>query len=285
MDISWTSNSIASVVYAAARMSAWGPVRRLNPAFEPMASCARELELQIAAADGSSATIWQVLLANAFGSKNAEEFYKRVEARPDTRGIGGDELRKCEAAFNKCCPNFASEIQYRELPLRNNWGAEGPGLLHGVCRMAGVEPPVDALVCIVQPISAGGGTVLADSAVPSVIIEAVMTNENPLLSETMRLAWLLATANCESDCEMRSLSLIPVTLAVGEELGVTRLDGQTVADAVAEWANQLLETPGNPSDSDVGRALWQWWRESQAEIESNGVASCLRRLKTLVASL
>ncbi len=287
MDIRWTNNATLTAIYTAARLTTWRPVGNVNPVLESMAGPARLLESEIDSAAGSADKLWRALLAEAaecegLGNGDADAFYARVSSAEVTRSITVDCLRKCVAAFNECCPNFKCEMQYRELPLRNNWGAEGPGLFRSICKIAGLEPSASAIVCMVQPVSEGGGVVLGVNDAQRVLFEAVMTNENPLLSETMRLAWLLALASVDSHASIQALAMIPLTLFVGEELGITRLDERTVETALAAWGDGPVSLLFSRNERS-GQMLWQWWQEHESSIQSGGFASSVSELQTRFA--
>src|SRR5690606_13903802 len=96
-----------------------------------------------------------------------------------------------QRAFDSAVPDAIDQIELRSAPLRELWDARGGGLLAGIGRLTEPELIVQqADVLLLKPALGGAGS--AHLPYNSVSIEAVLTNPQAALPETLRLAWLLA---------------------------------------------------------------------------------------------
>ncbi len=123
-------------------------------------------------------------------------------------------------------------------PLQSAWEARGPGLLAMIKRSTDADFLVESAgIVLVQPVVGGDG--LAHLYTNRVHIEAVLTDIDRALPETLRLAWLLGQLNLDRPIysdrvhghalgEVAELALMPVVLAAAEEVELTRLSVDTL---------------------------------------------------------
>ncbi len=168
-----------------------------------------------------------------------------------------------ETAVRQALPNMMEDLSLRLRPMREQWEAHGPGLLHCIARWT--DPRIiaqQAQVILVHPSLGGGGS--AHVAFNNALIEAVLTNPTEELPEMLRLAWLLSQLNLDlpmfSDTihgkrlpHVAELAMIPVTLKAAEELDLLQLDPETIDLALNAWH---VVTPPDVDPVDV---LWRWW--------------------------
>ncbi len=168
------------------------------------------------------------------------------------------ESKSLYAAKN---PKLLSELALRGGPLRELWEARSPGVLAGIARQFEPGVLVDAAdVILVQPVLGGGGR--AHLLYNSIRIEAVLTNANPELPETVRMAWLLAALNfdlpkyCDNlrggaSSPVIRLALLPSTLAAAEDVELVRDPTSLLPRAIEQW---------NLGDAALAEPLAAWWR-------------------------
>lgn len=105
-------------------------------------------------------------------------------------GILG-RLADARLAMRETFPKLADQLPLRARPLRELWEAGGPGILREMGRLTTAKlVPTRATLQLVQPARGGDGGLLADG--DAVWMEAVLTNPDPAIPETLRLAWLIA---------------------------------------------------------------------------------------------
>ena len=153
-------------------------------------------------------------------------------------------------------PRFAQEreLELRVRPLREQWEAYGPGMLHRVRRSSAPNRPA-MVICIPPSGNLGGGWPLLppspDQANPAsqdrpiqVVMQAVLTNPHPSLPECVRLAWLLLVAEAwASDSQEPWVAaakrdpreLIAPVLEAAEWVELVRADEATLALASRVW--------------------------------------------------
>ena len=184
-----------------------------------------------------------------------------------------DAARAILDAFNRAVPTAARELELRVAPLREQWEARGPGLLHRVGKLT--EPGLiaqSADVVLLYPALGGGGRVIRTSP-GAVAIEAVLANPLPELPEVVRLGWLLAQLEfCghptstqfapDRLAEVGPLAILPAVLAVAEDLELIRSAEAALPRAIEAWHL-------GPADSAV---IADWWQRYQAEKPAWGAA-------------
>lgn len=286
VSITWNSNQSASVLYAAARTTRWQGYSEINPSFSGMSAAAQSLDNALHESKEDANQLWQNLLSIAVTSNSPLDIADQAIALGCFSHLDHKKLltalTQCTLAFHDCCPRFEEEMQYRQLPLRNLWEAEGPGLLHSIVERIGGTLPGFVSVCLTQPISPGGG--FANSNRSEIFAEAVLTHEDPRLPETLRLGWLLAqcskseslpiTPNREVDTH--ALALVPLTLSMGEQVGATTLNADVIQAALKNWAGGPHWRPHNFKHAEhMAEALHAWWSDVAAS-EADWDASILK---------
>ena len=173
-------------------------------------------------------------------------------------------ISSCEAIVRRRFPNMLQELNLRREPLQFAWEARGPGLLFMLGEAIGKELIAQsATVLLVQPMVGGDG--MAHLSTNRVHIEALLTDADHRLPETLRLAWLLGQLNLDlpgtsdgvhghSLDEVAELALLPPILAAAENVQLARLDTVTVQLALSLW----LRTPDERLEP-LANILSAWW--------------------------
>jgi hypothetical protein len=201
--------------------------------------------------------------------------------------LGGLRAAFLTAYRSTAVPNH-TELEDRELvdelllrgrPLMEQWEARGPGLLAQIRRSLNTNhtsPSNDAdenllveyaTITLVYPILGGHG--LAHRSVNTVTFEAVLTNPDPSLPETLRLAWLLAQLNLDlpkysehlpADRRelLGQLALLPPVLAAAEFVELAHLHESTLAQAITTWRIPIAADP-----AATATTLLTWWHTLQ----------------------
>ena len=196
-------------------------------------------------------------------------------------------------------PDFAEMMTLRQGPLRYQWEAYGPGMIHHIARLTEPELIVDvADVILVYPIVGGAGC--AHLSYNSVRLEAMLANPHPRLPEVVRLAWLLAQLHQDLPLYSESLAadrlpligalaMLPPVLTAAGEVELTRYESAVLAEALSAWlVGPALESlPVSGSDAATGAVadvLQDWWDTYQGSRPSWQVAlASLDRMLSAVA--
>ena len=147
-----------------------------------------------------------------------------------------------EAAWLRQQPNLVEELAVRGRPLREQWEARGPGLLRSITRLTDdmfLAPSAE--VVLVCPLVGGHGR--AHLHQNRVTLEAVLTNPQTELPETLRLGWLLAQLHLDVPTRsepvspqrlpwLASWATLPLVLAAAESVELARLDEVTLSSAI-----------------------------------------------------
>jgi hypothetical protein len=194
-------------------------------------------------------------------------------------------LDECRIAFQKRFPKLEQQLSLRSGPLKDRWETYGPGLLIQIAkRIWGASPPeswwpakVDCL--LVQPLRGGDGGF--DSGQSRVWLEAMLTDNDPVVSEIFRLAyWVtqvavgrhleatLATNVQPSEPEdfgsgthrpktlPWGLGCVPIVLGAGRDLEVLRAEELPIRRAIEMWRLGDRET------AQLVRDWWASWGDS-----------------------
>lgn len=194
-------------------------------------------------------------LTKVFGAARGAPFREPLAGR----------ISDLESVFTRVAPKSAEELPLRVEPLRMQWEARGPGLMAALARFT--EPELlaeQADVALVQPICGGGGR--AYRPYNTVLFEAVLTDAQPSLPETVRLAWLLSQLQLDlpryserlhrDELDRAAPSAMAVAaLAAAEEVELARCDAATLGAALELWRIRPAVPPSE---------LLAWWEECQA---------------------
>jgi len=195
----------------------------------------------------------------------------------DDQGEGRRHLERIICSVNevgegirRVLPGLRDELEHRIRPLREQWDARGPGLLHSLrSRTDDRLVLAEASVFVVHPILGGDGAV--DPVHSALRIEALLTNTVPGLPEVVRLGWLLGQLAChrlanapgEQPTSRRrrlvELAMVPATLAAAETVELVECNAETIRLAIVAWQH-------GPSDEDAtsvennAQQVWTWWQ-------------------------
>jgi hypothetical protein len=240
---------------------------RLEPAMGPAARLK-------SAIDGSGAPpgrMWRLLTGLSGQSQSPAQIAEialvksigRVDRLGGTAASLAGAIADVQTAVRVAVPGLAEELALRERPLREQWEARGPGLLHQVATLTEPElMPEQADVLLVHP--AFGGAGMAHLPFNSVRIEAVLANPHAELPEIVRLAWLLSqlqldlpllSENIHADRlpHVARLAMLPVTLKAAETVELVRYSPQLIGQALAAWHVSV------PPGVDAVTMLGDWW--------------------------
>lgn len=269
MELRWLVSFSASCIHAAEAV-AHGRLIADPRIAEAIAEPAQLLRQTIASAGLPRTPFWRHLAGLSVVTDNAQQLAERAilktvgatRAASVTSDIAA-VIRGLESAVRRAIPTLLDDLSLRTRPMREQWEAHGPGILHALGRWTAPELIVpQAEVVLVHPSLGGGGS--AHLPYNNVLIEAVLTNPVPELPEFLRLGWLLSQLNLDlpmySDSvhgkrlpHVAELAMLPPTLKAGEELGLLQLDPTTIDLALRSW---YVVTP---SDFDPVDVLWRWW--------------------------
>jgi hypothetical protein len=193
-------------------------------------------------------------------TRSSEPFIQRLTGR----------VRDLEVAYrnlhaSRQGPPLVEELEIRSGPLREQWQAYGPGLLHQIGQMT--EPDLiaeSAEIVLVQP--AVGGHGVAHLGNNRVTFEAVLTNPVPELPEVVRLAWLLAQLQLDLPRFGERIArdrlpvvamhaLLPPTLAAVREMEIALLGDDSIRKALDAW-----HVGDSGSRESRAQALGDWWQ-------------------------
>ncbi|MGN6545216.1 MAG: hypothetical protein ACTHK7_09225 [Aureliella sp.] len=275
MELRWQPSFDLSAMHAAWALASGK--RFVDPALaEELAPAATELDRLARQAGVPASMFWRQLLALSAEFPSNEQLAERVLSRlqPGTPSASSTaELARavaaCEAVMRRRFPRMLEELALRVGPMQGVWEARGPGLL----RMLGNITDPDfivpsATISLVQPVVGGDGA--AHLLTNRVHIEALLTDVDPRLPETLRLAWLLGQLNLDRPvysenvhghrlAEVAELALLPAIIHAAEELQVTQLAPQTIELALALW----LRTP-EERIAPLAEILMAWWETASA---------------------
>jgi len=270
MQLRWKASFSASCLHAAASLSEGLPVidtsiaAVLQPATDALL---RELQ----ACSPATESMLPLLVGLAAECENNRQLIEMAVTR--SQGAGAinaatiSRLAGCiaglEAAWLREQPTLVDELVVRGRPLREQWEARGPGLLHAMTKLTFenfIAPSAE--VVLVSPLVGGHGR--AHLLSNRVTLEAVLTNPNPELPETLRLGWLLAQLNLDVPIlsepvsqyrlpRLASLATLPLVLDAAESVELAKCDEATLAHALACW--HLAP----PLADETPRLLLDWW--------------------------
>lgn len=268
MLLNWRPHLTLSSIHAAWCLAS--PKSPCPPQAEPLRDSAAHLHQLVCELDIPTERLWDSLISLAPTEEGLSGYAARVlkncsrSAETDARAIEF-AVRECKLQFQRAFPKYMEEIRLRQEPLKQMWEAQGPGLLFQAGKLT--DPSLiaeNAEVILVQPIRGGSG--YAHLRTNRVHVEAVLTNTNPVLPETMRLAWLLSRLDFErpifselvNSFQLRVLSalaMLPPILVAAQEIGISEYSTDVVSTALDEW--------GIESDSVKREAIVQilavWW--------------------------
>lgn len=271
MELRWKASFSASCLHAAASMSEGLPVAdstiatALQPAVEALTG-------ELYACGFAVDSTLPLLVGLAADYENNRQLIEMAARR--TQGAGAlseaniSRLAGCitdlEAAWLCEQPGLVEELAVRGRPLREQWEARGPGLLHAITKLT-VENFIapSAEVVLVSPLVGGHGR--AHLLSNRVTFEAVLTNPYPELPETLRLGWLLSQLNLDVPVlsepvsqhrlpRLARIATLPLVLAAAESVELATLDKATLARAIECW----YLAPSLPDETP--QKLLNWWQ-------------------------
>jgi hypothetical protein len=183
-------------------------------------------------------------------------------------------IKDCRRHFDSQFPRYSQEVVLRAIPLQELWEAQGHGLLIQIGQQTEPSLLVDyAEIILVQPMLGGMG--YANQATNRVHLEAVLTNLDDGLPETVRLAWLLSQLDLERPVYseqihgerlqlVSALAMIPPAISAACELGLCRGEPDEPHHELYQQAFRLW-LPGSGASLGEGTPdnLAAWWETYQ----------------------
>jgi hypothetical protein len=270
IQLRWLASVSASCLHAAEGLCR-GRAAADRGFAEALLEPARGLSQEIKAAGLPAPVFWRHLTALAAGIENNRQLAevtltKTVGGIAQTQAVAArfaGWIAAIEAAALRAAPKLLDELALRGEPLRQQWEARGPGLLHHIGRLTDERLFVESAdVILLRPTFGGGGA--AHLQYNSVRIEAVLANPVAELPEVVRLAWLLAQLNIDLPLfselvhrdrlpHIAALAMLPPTLLAAEHVELSRSTPQTIAAALTAWNLPV------PADVDLVAILGDWW--------------------------
>ena len=270
MQIRWRPSFSASCLHAAASIAAGLPIADTataangQPAVDALCGELQACGLPV----DSTLELLIGLAADYEGNRQLIEVASKQLQSPEkfsdttTNRLAGC-ITDLEAAVRRHQPNIVEELAVRGRPLREQWEARGPGLLHAVKKLTEENFLVEsAEVILALPIVGGHGRAHLRSN--RVTLEGVLTHPDPELPETLRLGWLLSQLNLDLPMHsetvpstrlptLASLATLPLVLAAAEQVELARCDEITLKRALQSW-----HLPTNLPNEVVAKLL-DWW--------------------------
>jgi hypothetical protein len=277
MELQWKANANLSAMHTAWCIAQFP---------EYVHQCDERLRLAGLTLDGLSEQFrvpkqrfWEQLLTLAptvdFSGDLAERLMVRVGLASDTqRSLLASALKDARRLFDAAYPKYVQEVPLRAGPLRSLWEAQGPGILHFIRRLTQEDLIVGhAEVVLVQPIVGGIG--YAHLQTNRIHLEGLLTNADPELPETLRVAWLLAQLDFERPVyseminafrlrPVAGLSLLPAVLQAGEELELCRYAPELLEKAIQLWHVDTFGLAPNVA-AQVVSTWWETYQVSRPE--------------------
>ncbi len=232
---------------------------------------AQGLHQEMRAAKLPAARLWRHLLGLSPGIDNNKQLVELALRKTigDQQGSGTLVSRlaawvtELEDAVRHHLPQMSDELRLRGGPLRQQWEARGPGMMHRVAELTEDQVIVSsANVVLVHPALGGGGE--AHLSYNSLRIEAVLANPLPELPEVVRIGWMLSQLNIDLPKFSESihadrlpliaqLAMLPIILRASEHVDLAECDRLTIELALKAWH---VDTP---LDFDAVDVLTTWW--------------------------
>lgn len=268
IELTWMPSASASCFHATAAILAGKPLADA-PLGAALAGPAANLLAALGDIDLNRKTFRDVLAPLAASIPNNRELATvavskamgRLTAEAHATKLAG-LFTALEAAFVGMYPNIAEDLDLRMSPIREQWEARGPGLMHALAQAtdSGLVPEA-ASVILVHPALGGAGT--THLASNSAILEAVLVNPHADLPEVVRLGWLLATLQQDlprfgehipnGQLPLAAmLATLPAALAAGQQVELTTFNEASVRRALECWL------PGEASP-DLAPSIMDWW--------------------------
>ena len=271
MDIRWHVSVATSCVYAVGELLRGRPLAD-DALAARLAEPAEIFRSECAAHGVDSLTLLDHLTAISVEPCGIEE-----QARVAIRKAGGELrvaamlpvisswLRQIQSLFLEVHPRALDDLELRAAPLREQWEARGPGLLHSLKATIDEELVAESAdVVLVQPVLGGGG--VAHISYNRVSFEAVLANPRGELPEVMRVGWLLAQLHLDLPTaqgnlprwrvfDIGALALVPAILTAGHDVELCGPLEPILPIAFATW-----RLPNHDQD-----ALSAWWETYRLE--------------------
>lgn len=281
-EVRWLTSTLASAFHAAKRLSAGAPLT--DPAAqECLETPARELVATLETASIPVATFFEHVTPLSVGIVNPRELadvaLTKTVGQQRKDAVRDDVFRRVQAvqkAWTSAMPELADQLALRSRPLREQWEARGPGLLHLIGRQTTPQLlPERVDVVLIHPVAGGAGRAYVQYN--SVHIEAVLANPHADLPEVVRLAWLISKVELDRAQFSESISrarlasiagwaMLPPVLAASTEVELTRNSGDMLARAIDAW--EVERPPG----VDLTTVIASWWETYSASRPAWSVA-------------
>ncbi len=277
MELRWQASADVSAIHAA-----WSISKGLQLIDAELHQClmpaTNELSRIFSANSLPQDKSWRQLLSLAADHSSnhelAERFLRRMVSGGGTpQGVStlAAAIGNCEMQMRQRFPKLNEDLLLRAGPLQSAWEARGPGLLHLLSESTEEGFLVEsATILLVQPVVGGDGA--AHLQTNRIHLEAVLTDVDPRLPETLRMTWLLGQLNLDlpvySDsihghtlAQVAEFALLPAVLHAAQEVELTTLDESNLQKALRLWLRYT-----ESQASELVPILLAWW-ETAVEAE------------------
>lgn len=206
----------------------------------------------------------EVALRKTFGQQAADE--TRITAVAEA-------IRRLETPYRHELPGLVDELELRTRPLRDQWDARAPGMLHQLAQLTDqvlIVPTAEAI--LVQPAAGGGGA--AHLAYNSIRIEAVLANPHDHLPEVVRLAWLVSQLNLDLPMlsenihrdrlpMIAAIAMLRPVLTAAERVELVPDAEAAVESAIRAWEIDVRFTGEAQTLADIAAAWWATYQSTR----------------------
>lgn len=272
MNLQWTFNIHVSTYHAAWCLTHYRDC--CQPTSPGLQQAADELARYVDQTQVPGGRFWEQLLTLSASVDTSQSLAERLSVRlghnsPQHSASLAAALRSCRREFEAAYPKYASDMPLRERPLRQVWEGHGAGLLRLVEKGMGESLVEHAQIVLVQPLLGGMG--YAHLATNRIHLEAILTNADPRLPESLRVAWLLSQLDLERPvfsellnthrlrC-VAGMATLPLVLHAGEELELCGCSQELLTAAIDLWRVDTLQL-----DASTAAAIVATWWETYAE--------------------
>jgi hypothetical protein len=274
-ELTWKAPFITTCLHLADGLARGLPLA--DPRLEPATTAAVRLKCAVEGCGAPPGRMWRLLTGLSGQNQSPAQIAEialiktigRVERMSSTAAALAGAIADLQIAVRNAAPSLGDELVLRERPLREQWEARGPGLMHQVVSLteSALMPPL-ADVLLVHP--AFGGAGMAHLPFNSIRIESVLANPHETLPEILRMAWLLSqlqldlplfSENIHADRlpHVARLAMLPAVLKAADNADLVRYSPELIGKALAAW--QLSVPPG----VDAVTMLREWWETCELD--------------------
>ncbi len=176
-------------------------------------------------------------------------------------------------------PQLVDELSLRQGPIRAQWLARGPGLMHSFRRAARLDSQSDSEIQVISAVPVSGGFGEAYPVNDALLFETLLTDADDRLPELARLAWLVIQLRLPKDLAAepavdavvwRPRVALLVTLALGHQLDWFPTSTPPLGLAVETW----LDPADSKTTSWISRLPNNWYDSLTTRADLDRLVQC-----------